>query len=95
MVWHIADLVREGELEAARDGGLVDIEADGEARNGTRIHYDAIDVSDNGAFGDPTDASAEKGARLFEAATEQLVELAEWATLAPSEHVRERESGKR
>jgi creatinine amidohydrolase len=87
MVWHITDLVREDELEAARDGGLRDIEADGDARNGTRIHYDAIDVSDNGAFGDPTDASAEKGKQLFEAATEQLVELCEWLDARPSQEL--------
>ena len=98
MVWHIADAVREGELEAARDGGLVDLADAPTERNGARIFYDAIENTDNGAFGDPTDASAEKGRRLFEAAVEQLVELCEWLreqpfeTLAPREHVRERES---
>jgi creatinine amidohydrolase len=99
MVWHIADLVREGELEAARDGGCPDIEAIDIERNGARTFYDSIENTDNGAFGDPTDASAEKGQRLFEAAADQLVELAEWLdarpweTLAPREHVREREPG--
>ncbi|MFQ3318223.1 MAG: creatinine amidohydrolase [Natronomonas sp.] len=95
MVWHIADLVREGELEAARDGGLLDLEAAMTERNGARLFYDAIENSGNGAFGDPTDASAEKGEQLFEAATEQLVDLCTWLgkqpweTLAPREHVRE------
>jgi len=48
--------------------------------------------------GDPTDASAEKGEQLFRAATDQLVELAEWvetqpwAAIGPREHVREREA---
>ena len=98
MVWHIADAVREGELEAARDSGLVDIEGAPTERNGARTFYDAIENSDNGAFGDPTDASAEKGRRLFEAAAGQLVELCEWLqeqpfdALVPREHVRERES---
>ena len=97
MVWHIADAVREGELEAARDSGLVDLADAPTERNGARLFYDAVENSDNGAFGDPTDASAEKGRRLFEAATEQLVELCDWLreqpfeAFAPREHVRERE----
>ena len=97
MVWHIADAVREGKLEAAREGGLVDLADAPTERNGARLFYDAVENSDNGAFGDPTDASAEKGRRLFEAATEQLVELCDWLreqpfeAFAPREHVRERE----
>ncbi|PSP46064.1 amidase [Halobacteriales archaeon QH_10_70_21] len=97
MVWHIADAVREDELAAARDGGLVDIEAATTEQNGARTFHDAIENSDNGAFGDPVDASAEKGRRLFEAATGQLVELCgwlerqPWETLAPRDHVRERQ----
>jgi creatinine amidohydrolase len=96
MVWHIADAVREEELAAARDGGLPEVDESSIRRHGARTFYDAIENSDNGAFGDPTDASAEKGRRLFEAATEQLVELCEWLrrqppeTLGPREHVRER-----
>ena len=98
MVWHIADAVRKGELGAARDDGLVDLADAPTERNGARTFYDAIENSDNGAFGDPTDASAEKGRRLFGAAVEQLVELCEWLreqpfeALAPRGHVRERES---
>jgi len=97
MIWHVADAVREGELAVARDGGLTDIEGAPVERNGARVFYDAIENSDNGAFGDPTDASAEKGRRLFEAATGQLVELCgwlgdqPWETLAPHDHVRERD----
>ena len=96
MVWYLADLVREGELEAAVEGGCPDIEAVDNERNGARLYYDAIENSYNGAFGDPTDASAEKGQQLFEAATEQLVSLASWLdeqpweTLGPKSHVRER-----
>ena len=98
MVRYLADLVREGELEAARDGGCPDLEAVETERNGARLYYDSIENTDNGAFGDPTDASAEKGEQLFRAATDQLVELAEWietqpwAAIGPREHVREREA---
>jgi len=97
MVWHIADAVREDELAAARDGGLLDLASAPTERSGARIFYDAIENSANGGFGDPTDASAEKGRRLFEAATDQLVELCEWLNrqpreaLTPREHVRERD----
>jgi creatinine amidohydrolase len=96
MVWYIADLVREAELAAARDGGLVDLADAPTERNGARLFYDSIENSPNGGFGDPTDASAEKGEQLFEAACEQLVSLSEWLaaqpweTLAPREHVRTR-----
>lgn len=97
MVWHLADLVREKELTAARDDGCPDLEAVETERNGARLYYDSIENSHNGAFGDPTDASAAKGEELFEAAREQLVALAEWLelqpweTLGPRAHVRERE----
>jgi len=97
MVWYLADLVRAGELEAARDDGCPDLEVAETERNGARLYYDSIENSHNGAFGDPTDASAAKGEELFEAAGEQLVALAEWLevqpweTLGPRAHVRERE----
>jgi creatinine amidohydrolase len=44
-------------------------------------------------LGDQTDATAEKGEELFEAATDQLIQLCEWldaqafADLMPKEHV--------
>jgi creatinine amidohydrolase len=96
MVWYLADLVRTDKLDAARDGGCPDLEAIEARRNGARTFYDSIENSDNGGFGDPTDASAEKGEQLFEAATEQLVELAEWIDTQPweaigvDEHIRNR-----
>jgi creatinine amidohydrolase len=81
MIQHLApDLVRESELAAARDGGLADLDAasDSLERYGTRTFYDAIENSENGVFGDQTEATAEVGERLFEAAAEQLVRLLEW-----------------
>lgn len=96
MIWHLTDLVREGELEAAREGGCPDLSKVLTELNGARLYHDSIENSPNGAFGDPRDASPEKGRRLFEAATDQLVELCEWLdaqpweTLAPRDHVRER-----
>jgi creatinine amidohydrolase len=79
MVTHLApDLVREDRLEDARDGGLVDLESAETTVHGARTFYDAVDNSANGAFGDPTDVTPEKAERLFEAAADQLVQLAEW-----------------
>jgi len=81
MIQHLApELVREDELEAARDGGLVDVEAASEMlqTHGARTFYDAVENSENGVFGDQTDATAEIGEELFEAATEQLVQLLSW-----------------
>jgi creatinine amidohydrolase len=96
MIQHIApDLVREDRLADARDDGVQDMRTirDDNFVHGARTFYDARENSDNGVFGDQTDATAEKGAELFEAATEQLVHLLEWldarefAELLPEEHV--------
>lgn len=85
MIMHLApDLVREDQLEAARDDGILDID-DIERPFGTRIHYDSIDNSPNGVFGDQTDVTPEKGETLFEAATDQLVGLLEWLETRPLE----------
>ncbi|MFB6165424.1 MAG: creatininase family protein [Haloarculaceae archaeon] len=87
------ELVQEGRLESARDGGLTDIETGETQKHGSRTFFDAIDNTENGVLGDQTDASAEKGEQLFEAATDQLVELCEWLAardyeaLMPEEHV--------
>ena len=86
MIMHIApDLVREDRLEDARDGGVVNLEAADTTRYGARTFYDAADNSDNGVLGDQTDATAEKGAEMFERATEQLVRLCEWLEAQPFE----------
>ncbi|MFH5843397.1 creatininase family protein [Haladaptatus sp. CMAA 1909] len=79
MIMHIApELVREDRLEEARDGGLVNLLDGNPTIHGARNYYDAIDNSENGVFGDQTDATPEKGAELFEAATDQLVQLLDW-----------------
>lgn len=87
------ELVHDDRLEDARDGGYSDAFEDSYLTHGSRTFYDAIENTSNGVLGDQTDASAEKGERLFEAATEQLVELIEWMRarepeeLLPREHV--------
>lgn len=79
-----AELVHTDRLEAARDGGLVDIESNETTHHyGARTFYDAVEHTENGVFGDQTDATAEKGKQLFEAATAQLVELCEWLDAQP------------
>ncbi|QCJ48063.1 creatininase family protein [Haloprofundus sp. MHR1] len=86
MIMHIArELVREGELESARDGGVVSL-ADADPRKfGARTFYDAADNTENGVLGDQTDATPEKGEKIFEAATDQLVRLLEWLDAQPFE----------
>jgi creatinine amidohydrolase len=88
MIMHLhPELVHGDRLASARDNGVVDIEAWREAGNGyvhgTRTFYDAVQNSENGVFGDQTGATPEKGAELFEAATEQLVALADWIADRP------------
>jgi creatinine amidohydrolase len=94
MIQHLhPELVREDRLADARDGGIPDVEAAETIKHGSRTFYDAADNTDNGVLGDQTDASAEKGAEMFEAATEQLIRLCEWLDaqafeeLLPKPHV--------
>lgn len=88
-----AELVHDDRLEEARDEGFPEAFEESYLRNGSRTFYDAIDNTDNGVLGDQTDASAAKGKQLFEAATDQLVELIEWLRaredeeLLPEPHV--------
>jgi len=72
------DLVREEKLEDARDGGASDWPDIDAYVHGARNFYDSIDNTDNGVLGDQTDATPEKGERLFEAASDQLAQLLEW-----------------
>ena len=96
MITHIApELVRDDQFENARDNGLVHLEDSDAMVHGARTYYDAAENSANGAFGDPTDVTPEKGERLFEAAADQLVQLVEWLDarereeLLPKERVAE------
>jgi len=92
MIMHIAqNLVHEDRLTEARDGGLV--EWDDARTYGARTFYDAAENTGNGVLGDQTDATPEIGEELFEAASDQLVQLCEWlaaqpfADLMPEPHV--------
>ena len=94
MIQHLqSHLVRDDQLEAARDGGVPDVEAAETIKHGSRTFYDAADNTGNGVLGDQTDATAEKGAQLFEAATDQLCQLCAWLDdqpfedLLPKDHV--------
>jgi creatinine amidohydrolase len=94
LIQHLAgDLVHEDRLTEARDGGLSEFDDGTTRKYGARTFYDAIDNTDNGVLGDQTDASAEVGEELFEAALENLCRLSEWladqpsADLMPAEHV--------
>ena len=87
------EMVHEDRLEAARDGGLREVAEDIGRVHGARTFYDSIDNSANGVFGDQTEASAEAGAALFAAASDELEALAAWMVaqdideLLPADHV--------
>ncbi|MFB6128184.1 MAG: creatininase family protein [Halorhabdus sp.] len=87
------DLVHEDRLSDARDGGVQEVKRELGRHHGARTFYDSIDNSENGVFGDQTEATAEIGAELFDAASDELVALAEWLDdqafedLMPHEHV--------
>ncbi|WP_251330438.1 creatininase family protein [Haloplanus pelagicus] len=94
MIQHLRpELVREDRLADARDGGVPDVEAAETIKHGARTFYDAADNTGNGVLGDQTDATAEKGAEMFEAATDQLCQLCDWIDaqafedLMPKPHV--------
>ncbi|WP_135303212.1 creatininase family protein [Haloarcula amylovorans] len=79
------DLVHENRIEDARDGGCRVFDETTGRVNGARTFYDAIDNTENGVLGDQTDASAEAGEKLFEAALDNLVSLCEWLDDQPAE----------
>lgn len=94
LIQHLAEhLVHDDRLKLARDEGVVDITTQDTIVNGARTYYDAIDNTPNGVTGDQTEATPEKGKRLFEAATDNLVQLSEWLAeqdygeLMPKPHV--------
>jgi creatinine amidohydrolase len=86
MIQHLRpELVHDDELENARDGGVPSVDAAETEKYGARTFYDAADNTDNGVLGDQTDATAEKGAEMFDAAAEQLVKLCGWLDEQPFE----------
>ncbi|WP_338738139.1 creatininase family protein [Haloplanus salilacus] len=86
MIQHLhPELVREDRLADARDGGVPNVEAADTIKHGARTFYDAADNTDNGVLGDQTDATAEKGERMFEAAVDQLCQLCDWLDDQPFE----------
>ncbi len=94
MMLHIdRETVHEDRLDEARDGGLEEFDETTGYVHGARTFYDAIDHADNGVLGDQTDATPERGRELFEAASDQLVELCGWLaeqdieSLLPEDHV--------
>jgi creatinine amidohydrolase len=94
LIQHLAgELVHEDRIESARDDGLREFDSDTGRKYGARTFYDAIDNTDNGVLGDQTDASAETGAQLFDAALDNLCSLAEWLAdqprvdLMPAAHI--------
>jgi len=94
LIQHLArDLVHEDRLSDARDGGLREFDGATGRVHGARTFYDAIDNTDNGVLGDQTDATAETGEELFEAALDHLCRLCAWLddrpfeALMPADHV--------
>jgi creatinine amidohydrolase len=70
LLMHVApELVEHDKLEAAAAGGA---DAWGEWVGGVNLAYDSAEFTANGVVGDPTTASAERGAELLEAAAERL-----------------------
>ncbi|WP_254271535.1 creatininase family protein [Haloarcula marina] len=79
LIQHLApELVHEDRIADARDGGLAEFDETTGRVHGARTFYDAIDTTDNGVFGDQTDASADAGAELFAAALDHLCRLCDW-----------------
>ncbi|MBV0922588.1 creatininase family protein [Halomicroarcula limicola] len=86
LIQHLAgELVHEERLEEARDGGCREFDETTGRVNGARTFYDAIDNTENGVLGDQTDASAEAGEKLFDAALSNLTGLCEWLDDQPAE----------
>jgi creatinine amidohydrolase len=69
------DLVDEAALEAAAAGAS---DTWGQSVHGANVGYDTIDFSESGAVGDPTQASREKGAEIFDHAASELDALVAW-----------------
>ncbi|MDY7081418.1 MAG: creatininase family protein, partial [Halobacteria archaeon] len=83
-----ADMGHAGELETSLvmylEPDTVDeadeagVESWGEFVNSAPVAYDTDEFTQNGVVGDPRQATAEKGERIFEDSVANLVELVEW-----------------
>lgn len=68
------ELVHDDRLADAGEGAA---DGWGDWQHGTNLAYDAAEFSENGAVGDPSEASAELGERLFDQAVDALAGLLE------------------
>ncbi|WP_158057706.1 creatininase family protein [Halorussus halophilus] len=68
-------LVREAALEEAEQNGP---DSWGKSVQGASVGFDAIDFTDSGAVGEPTNGTAEIGNELLDRAGEDLAALVEW-----------------
>jgi len=66
------DLVREDRLEDARAGAA---DGWGEWVSHANLAYDSAEFAENGVVGDPAEGPADRGAELYELATDALVRL--------------------
>lgn len=69
------DLVRKAALEEAEENGA---DSWGKTVQGASVGFDAIDFTESGAVGKPTNGTAEIGNELLDRAGEDLVALVEW-----------------
>ena len=69
---HTTDLVREDQIETAREGAA---DAWGEWCHGVALAHDSDEFTDNGVVGDPTAGDAERGERLLDRAGDALADL--------------------
>lgn len=79
---HLTDLVLEDRLEDAEAGAA---DSWGKSVHGAEVGFDTADFSESGAVGHPTDGTAEMGAKLVDAATDDLAALVDWLAETPLE----------
>ena len=71
---HAPELLRADRFEEAAEGAS---DGWGEWVSGTNVAYDSAEFTENGTVGDPTGATADRGARLTAAAADALADLLE------------------
>lgn len=82
MLYLYEDLVDKSKIEAAEEGGA---ESWGQSVHGGDIGFETLDVTSNGATGNPTNASKKAGEHLYETASSELDSLVEWLAERPLE----------